>query len=506
MKKFLAIATAALLAMSPAVSSAETHTTDFWTTGRSQLPPENNWKLTWSDSLHNGLFFSTDPRLETLSETNRSQVALAYKTVLGLCDQNVVVGCISKIRYRLNGEWEEPRPLVSPGQRKHAFGSLAAPGSPNKWDIAETAVYQANESQGFFRAVEPNLFALEKAPHKFGTEYWINAVTTSTFANGKSKLNGLDISVWATKVVNNCTETELDVRVETTRGTFCNYVVNFPIDLEMEIEVNLGQRISELSGWFDGRITDPQIDFGEKAPGLISVRGKPSVVSSAMTNFIPKGDSLYEVPQVVEDAQRPYGTLGSFISRVDGFENWLKFSSKIRDLSSGTNTYWRLSSWDDQVRGRYGCSEAKGVLGVVLSNAIAYTPGAPNYDRANSTLKFQVAAPHLKADGSQNVGFYDLLIKESVAKCLWGNDMAANKAEISVTNADGSAQVATTTFAVSNGWAKFKAYGFHYSNPAIAVKLTKPAVKKTSITCVRGKLTKKVTATAPKCPTGYKKK
>jgi hypothetical protein len=32
------------------------------------------------------------------------------------------------------------------------------------------------------------------------------------------------------------------------------------------------------------------------------------------------------------------------------------------------------------------------------------------------------------------------------------------------------------------------------------------ALKKTTITCVKGKLTKKMTAAKPKCPTGYKKK
>jgi len=30
------------------------------------------------------------------------------------------------------------------------------------------------------------------------------------------------------------------------------------------------------------------------------------------------------------------------------------------------------------------------------------------------------------------------------------------------------------------------------------------ALKKTTITCVKGKLTKKVTAVKPKCPSGYK--
>ena len=33
-----------------------------------------------------------------------------------------------------------------------------------------------------------------------------------------------------------------------------------------------------------------------------------------------------------------------------------------------------------------------------------------------------------------------------------------------------------------------------------------PSIKKTTITCVKGRLTKKVTAVKPVCPTGYKKK
>jgi hypothetical protein len=32
------------------------------------------------------------------------------------------------------------------------------------------------------------------------------------------------------------------------------------------------------------------------------------------------------------------------------------------------------------------------------------------------------------------------------------------------------------------------------------------AKKKTTITCIKGKLTNKVTAVKPKCPAGYKKK
>jgi hypothetical protein len=38
------------------------------------------------------------------------------------------------------------------------------------------------------------------------------------------------------------------------------------------------------------------------------------------------------------------------------------------------------------------------------------------------------------------------------------------------------------------------------------VATVRPAVKKTTITCVKGKTIKKVTAVKPKCPAGFKKR
>jgi hypothetical protein len=74
----------------------------------------------------------------------------------------------------------------------------------------------------------------------------------------------------------------------------------------------------------------------------------------------------------------------------------------------------------------------------------------------------------------------------------------------------------------------FKVAGFTFSTPQIKVKLEVPKVEPTptpsttatptptatlkpaplqkTIVCVKGKVTKKVTGTTPKCPTGYKKK
>ena len=93
---------------------------------------------------------------------------------------------------------------------------------------------------------------------------------------------------------------------------------------------------------------------------------------------------------------------------------------------------------------------------------------------------------------------------------------------ISVTNDTGGASVASTVINEANGWLTLGAYGFTYSNPTIKVKLTQdapvvetpatantsaaPATKKITITCVKGKTSKTVSAVKPTCPTGYKKK
>jgi 3-methyladenine DNA glycosylase Tag len=60
-----------------------------------------------------------------------------------------------------------------------------------------------------------------------------------------------------------------------------------------------------------------------------------------------------------------------------------------------------------------------------------------------------------------------------------------------------------------DGWLKLAAYGFTFSSPTISVKLSQAkatVVKSTTITCVKGKTSKKVTGKSPKCPAGFKKK
>jgi hypothetical protein len=147
----------------------------------------------------------------------------------------------------------------------------------------------------------------------------------------------------------------------------------------------------------------------------------------------------------------------------------------------------------------------------------------------DSALTLQVSSTHLRADNSKNLGVFNIDMPIETARCLWGVDLSkAVSASISASYPElGIAELITTTSRVEGKFFKVSASGFHYSAPIIKMKLVqevsatptpsvtatptptpsaKPVVKKTTITCVKGKTSKKVTAVNPKCPPGYKKK
>ena len=148
---------------------------------------------------------------------------------------------------------------------------------------------------------------------------------------------------------------------------------------------------------------------------------------------------------------------------------------------------------------------------------MGYDGTAPKF--VDGFLNYRVTGFHFAADGvTPNLGTYDLLMRSDAARCLYGFSNAPVSATVSITGADGATNVATTVVSERDGWLKMKAAGFTFSEKNIKLKITQAAevenkvatpvavVKKTTITCVKGKVTKKVTAVKPACPSGFKKK
>jgi hypothetical protein len=168
---------------------------------------------------------------------------------------------------------------------------------------------------------------------------------------------------------------------------------------------------------------------------------------------------------------------------------------------------------------------SNGFTGIVTTNATQYSAGPPKFDKAEGTLNYQVAAPHYGTDKSEFKGTYDLVIRSDVARCIYGFSKAPINATISITSSDGTPQIATTLIGEKNGWVFLRAKNFGFSAPVIKAKLSQEAgvvvtptptptpstsvkrvAKAATITCIKGKTSKKVTAVKPKCPAGYKKK
>ena len=163
-----------------------------------------------------------------------------------------------------------------------------------------------------------------------------------------------------------------------------------------------------------------------------------------------------------------------------------------------------------------GCfNSGSGIKGIVTTNSTTYSEGPPTF--SEGFLNYKVASAHFNPDGTEFKGTYNLVIRSDVARCLYKFSSAPLSASIQVVTDNGEPSVSTTLFGERNGWVELAAYNFEFSSPTVRVKLEQEAsvgnklsptvsVKKSSITCLKGKSVKKVTAQKPKCPTGYKKR
>ena len=140
----------------------------------------------------------------------------------------------------------------------------------------------------------------------------------------------------------------------------------------------------------------------------------------------------------------------------------------------------------------------------------------PVWNNETKEFTWSAAAPHFAPDGvTVNKGFYKAIIPTNDAKLLWGlenpND-AATALQITLTTEAGGTAAALKSVSVKNGKIIIDISGFEYSRPKLKIgikagyKPSKTMLNKSSITCVKGKSVKKITAVNPTCPAGYKKK
>jgi hypothetical protein len=322
----------------------------------------------------------------------------------------------------------------------------------------------------------------------------------------------------------------------------CGYRLPFDLESTVVLKVRLSQPVQ---GWLHGRMKDANISMVTAADDsqVVEIAAKPLTIPSiygwVKWTDLPQGvKDLYPVgsggtARVLSDF-----TTADLLSRtlltksmvagngaIKEMNLWLPL---LKDKAAAMRTFWVAQT----IRGELpidsqNCVRGKGFSGVIGTNAAVYSDGPPTFDKEEQSLNYTVGASHLDSKGELFKGYYQLNLRSDVARCLYGFGSAPIQAKIEVSSSDGAPTVATTVINESDGWLKMTAAGFTFSTPKIKVKLSqevtapaptpsasatpstavKPAaVKKTSITCLKGKTTKKVTAVNPKCPIGFKKK
>ena len=209
------------------------------------------------------------------------------------------------------------------------------------------------------------------------------------------------------------------------------------------------------------------------------------------------------------------------IALFSAFEDQLKpfsppASNNGRNILRETNSiFWNFGA--NTYVGSNKCSADKTKLhGLVVTNASIFENGPPEFK--DGSLNYRVAGVHNNLDGSEFKGRYTYIVRSDTARCYYGFSNAPIEARVEVLSSNNTTQVASVLVSEKDGFIKLQADNFTFSTPTIKVKFSqdsaqptaspaKAASKKSStITCMKGKTSKKITGVNPKCPAGYKKK
>ena len=446
-----------------------------------------------------------------------------FTSVLPPCDQIIKEDCVIGLAFRKSGDlaWEE--------------GVLQPSKNPSMDGVTAITFLRDGSSQNYGEVPQDKLkfqplgrtsstWKLDGAKHVGGDEYLVSAVVSNFPRQYIQDAFDFNLSIMPVLWRTPTNPPAYDRTINSTTN------FNFPTGFEFRLQIKLGLINQRVSTWFNGRVSNPEIALKDD---VLSISGSPIRVPIAGSDYIKCADIKGNQRLTLEKQNGPLDLSGSMCTDLSGsafgfdvlnesiFDFFSAWEGQIKEF--GKNSFWYMNS----TKSLETC-DTKNISGFSTSDALLYTPYPPTINKSDNSLSYQIASTHLDSTGQVNKGQFDLVLLESVAQCLWGiSPSSLSTAKLQVTYADGNPIVGTSTLKVHQGWVYIKIADFTFSSPtfrikAIETKQVEPAPKvsttptptatikpvpvQKTITCVKGKTTKKIKAVAPKCPAGYKKK
>lgn len=464
-----------------------------------------NWKLctSWGDS----------------SCEAKTGFTIEGAVYLGRCLNNTELGCVESL-------------AISDKSGKVVELTYVGPALEGIVDTAESAKYLIPRSSTptIFRDPEMNLYIV-----RAGIRY---SITNNPDPSPKLDVDVypvvkvLDPSVKAPKPVvqRNPISGLGEVGIENVRGDclaisagVCYKQSSTNLETSFTLKLRLPKNIG---GWFRGRLNSPTINVTSlnANSNQITVSANP-VAMPIMGGWVKYADlprefiaNLYPSGGYPESPSQTLGLYADASQGSRGFEEFIAWAPYLKDKALMTLDTWSFGT--NRGRAANQClSNTSSVAGIVTTNASVYSSEPPKWDPKEMSLDYKIAAPHFSESGAENLGSYTLAISNEVIKCLYGLGQLPASATVSIVYSDSVKSIGTVAVGSREGWSYFSANGFTYSTPTIRIKFSAPTPEKTtqagsqlpakknqSITCQKGKVTKKVIAINPKCPSGFKKK
>jgi hypothetical protein len=460
---------------------------------------------------------------------------------LPLCADEKVLNCIDSVTW-----------IKSDGSEvKGAF-------KETRGNIDPDFSFSRQEKFNVGASITPQIFTFPGLSHSKGTSYAVTGHVTQDIVNGTPSAPKIVASiapVYSENVDVDDKEARTDCFNVNTNDVKCWKFASSDSGITFKLNMKL---LVKPQGWISGRVTSPKVSIGAADA---SKRVDVSITGANLS--VPILTKRYDYSDSTERAawekissavvtQYPWEKVsdvasGELIS-VYGPNTFNTFNKlvaidrqadgkpagvgKAYDVADRLAQVWRVVlDPTNAPSGINGCA-ASDFQGFVSSNAMTYGTALPKYDGA--TMSYDVASPHYNPGGKDYdadafKGRYDLLLTESYAKCVWNLKDGIPTVSVEVQKTDGSLDNSvkvTGGLNSSTGLYEFSAVGFTFSSPKIKIKLSAPPTKDgtptvtqaaptkkaapkvtvKTITCTKGKISKKVIGANPKCPAGFKKK
>lgn len=357
----------------------------------------------------------------------------------------------------------------------------------------------------------PSIWELSDFPHEGGTKYAVHVGYDGGISNGRVTSRNFYAQIYAVTEVpgrgeafdqNNYSNFAWCDFDKTTRkqngcgaggnveGFVC--VVQFQVGgscgarqpLPQGVSFTLTVRLSkESNGWYHGRLKSPAISLDKMQDGVkVTISGDPVDVPIVYHagNYRDFSDSLkkyWDDCAGSSDCPKFTREFGANLARQPGGirnitseqKPWtpkslstVKFFTKIsQGRSPKADRVWAVRSLENVKSSLGKCYSGLGLKGLITTNATSYTDGPPSLSRG--VLRYSLAAPSiLESTGEEIFGNYDLVMRSSFAKCIYGSSNISPRAEVTVSGFSENVKVATSVTSRTRDWIRLSANNFNY--------------------------------------------